>query len=53
MVTVAKYHPGTTCQCIYEYLGSTHHAVCAMHAKGLRYGHKIGMVEVPLFYPAE
>ena len=30
-VTVPVYHPGTTCQCVYEYLGLTHHAVCAMN----------------------
>ena len=53
VVKIPKYHPGTTCQCIYEYLGSTHHAVCFIHNKhpNLTYGHKMNDVKVPLYHP--
>ncbi|CAF1372399.1 unnamed protein product [Adineta steineri] len=47
-VTVPLFGPGTGCQCVYEYLGAGHHAVCAVKPAG---GPKLRDVAVPLFSP--
>ncbi|CAF1520720.1 unnamed protein product [Adineta ricciae] len=46
--TVPLFGPGTGCQCVYEYLGPQHHAVCGMKPAG---GAKLRDVTIPIFAP--
>lgn len=50
-INVTKYQPGTTCQCIYEFVGQSHHSVCGMHLKGLTYGTKMYDITIPKYEP--